>query len=126
MIMINTVSMLTELGHATVDAMSGEEALQILAARDGEAFDLVITDHSMPRMTGIELAMIVRDRWPSIAIIVASGYSEDVIGSVEVASAHLHKPFGMRELDATIQTIRKDGSKAFEMSGAGARGGVRA
>lgn len=54
-------------------AESGEEALRILAETD---VDLVLTDVIMPKMDGYELASKVRQSYPEVKIIIASGYNE--------------------------------------------------
>lgn len=102
LVLMNTVAMLTELGHETVEAISARDALAILAA-DGEAgVDLMITDHAMPSMTGMELARCVSDTWPSLPVILATGYAEVGTEVGSVATARLQKPFGIRDLRATI------------------------
>jgi len=49
-----TAAMLEDLGHAVIEASSGQAALRLLEANPG--VDIVITDHAMPGMTGMELA----------------------------------------------------------------------
>lgn len=86
LILMNTVALLEDLGHAVVEASSGQEALQKLES-DG-AFDLLITDHAMPQMTGGELIAQVSSRWPDIPIILASGYAE-IPGAVVACAERL-------------------------------------
>jgi CheY-like chemotaxis protein len=50
LVLFNTAAMLEDLGHAVVEAGSGEEALNALRNSN---FDLVITDQVMPKMTGV-------------------------------------------------------------------------
>ncbi|MGC2687423.1 MAG: PAS domain S-box protein, partial [Pseudolabrys sp.] len=56
LVLMNTVSMLEDLGHAVFEAYSGKEALEILRRED--SIDLVVTDQAMPKMTGTELAKV--------------------------------------------------------------------
>lgn len=92
--------MLTELGHDVVDASSGAEALQLL---DGEkSFDLLVTDYSMPSMTGVELIAKARERGLLLGTLVVSGYSDvserfDIPGVVRLA-----KPFSLLRLGSAI------------------------
>lgn len=56
------------------EASSGREALDIL--RREKAIDLVISDQAMPHMTGLQLAEVIKNEWPTLPIILATGYSE--------------------------------------------------
>jgi len=99
LVLTNTVAMLEDLGHIVLGASSGEQALEILARESG--VDLVITDQAMPGMTGIQLAEIIRLRWPATRLILATGYAELTPGT-GIALPRLSKPFGQRELADTI------------------------
>ena len=94
-----TVAMLEDLGHIVVETHSAAQALERLAA--GEEVDLVITDHAMPEMTGIELARRIRQAYPGLKIILATGYAELPQG-VESEFPRLAKPFHQKELAAAI------------------------
>jgi len=98
LVLMNTVAMLEELGHQVVEAHSGRDALDALRA---DPFDLVITDQGMPHMTGAELAERVRDTWPDMPIIVATGYAE-LSNRMARALPRLAKPFSQQELSAAI------------------------
>ena len=102
LVLLNTVMMLEELGHAVVEAHSGQKALEALAAAPD--FDLVITDQAMPRMTGMALAEEIAARWPDLPVILASGYAE-----IEEARAlklpRLAKPFGQAELARMLRRV---------------------
>ena len=103
LVLLNTAAMLADLGHETVEAGSGRDAIRIL--QDQDSIDVMITDYSMPHMTGAELASAVRANWPSVRVIVASGYSDDAILENTIANAKLQKPFGIRDLRATIDKV---------------------
>ncbi|MEF2553072.1 PAS domain S-box protein [Aurantimonas sp. A2-1-M11] len=102
LVLMNTVAMLEDMGHRVFEAMSGTEALDIL--RDGKAVDLVITDHAMPRMTGSQLAQVIRTELPGLPIILATGYAELPPGG-DNTLPKLPKPFGERELARAIAGI---------------------
>jgi PAS domain S-box-containing protein len=95
LVLMNTSAMLEDLGHDVLEASSGEQALRIL--RRSEAVDLVITDQMMPGMTGTQLIKTIRFEHPSLAVVLASGYSElpeeDLAGLVR-----LSKPFKQADL----------------------------
>jgi len=85
-------------------AASGREALSVLESV--ERVDLVISDHAMPDMTGVQLAMLLTKRRPELPIILASGYAE-LPPEADPALLKLKKPFGERELARAIaETIR--------------------
>jgi CheY-like chemotaxis protein len=71
---MNTVAMLEDLGHTVFEACSGKEALDILRRED--SIDLVVTDQAMPKMTGTELAKVIRNEWPDIPVLLATGYAD--------------------------------------------------
>ncbi len=69
-----TAAMLEDLGHVVLEASSAAEALRFF--KEGYSIDLVITDHAMPGMTGMELARHLSEIRPEIHVILASGYAE--------------------------------------------------
>jgi PAS domain S-box-containing protein len=99
LVLMNTAAMLEELGHQVVEAYSGTEAVQHL---ERQAFDLVITDHAMPRMTGAELAETIKSRWPQTRIILATGYAELPNGT-DPGVPRLAKPFAIADLARVVQ-----------------------
>ncbi len=92
-----TVAMLEDLGHVAFEAGSAAEALDILGR--GETVDLVISDHAMPDMTGLDLARRLHKSRPELPIILATGYAE-LSGSEEsdLGLPRLAKPFSQEEL----------------------------
>ena len=99
LVLMNTVAMLEDLGHTVFEAYSGNEALEILRRQD--SIDLVVTDQAMPKMTGTELAKVIRSEWPDILILLATGYA-DLGPRDEIGLAKLTKPFLPRDLAAAI------------------------
>jgi CheY-like chemotaxis protein len=90
-----TVAMLEDLGHSAVDAGSGRQALDMLSGKN--TFDVVITDQSVPGMTGLELARRIRGRWPEMHILLATGHA-DLPERRAVGLPLLSKPFGQDDL----------------------------
>lgn len=70
LILMSTVDMVRELGHAVHEAASAKDALSVL---EKHTVDILLTDVGLPGMTGTDFARQVRERWPSIRIVVASG-----------------------------------------------------
>ena len=100
LVLMNTSAMLEDLGHTVFEAKSGKEALNILR-REGEV-DLVITDQAMPHMTGTELAEAIRAEWPSLPIIMATGYAELPPGAASDLP-RLAKPFSQEEIARAVE-----------------------
>jgi len=100
LVLMNTIAMLEELGHAAIGAATADQALDALRR---EAADLVITDHAMPRMTGAELAGRIAVEWPGLPVILATGYAELPMG-IAADLPKLAKPFSLEELEAAIRT----------------------
>ncbi|KEQ07681.1 hybrid sensor histidine kinase/response regulator [Pseudorhizobium pelagicum] len=99
LVLMNTSLMLEDLGHTVIEAYNGKDALDVL--RSGREVDLVITDHSMPRMTGAELAEEIRVAWPSLPIVLATGYAELPAGNGRKWPM-LSKPFTQDQLETAI------------------------
>jgi CheY-like chemotaxis protein len=62
-------------GHETVTAQDGAEALEILTSANG-AFDLLLTDIQMPVMDGIALALSAARDFPSLTILLMTGFAD--------------------------------------------------
>lgn len=62
-------------GYSVMLAPSGQEGLVMLESSRVEA---VVLDYRMPHMSGDEVALQIRKHWPSIPIILLSGYPQDV------------------------------------------------
>lgn len=69
--------MLARLGYQVFAVSDPREALMAFVERPGQ-FDVVITDMTMPQMTGVELARRVMEVRPDIPVILCTGYSEQV------------------------------------------------
>ena len=102
LVLLNTVGMLEDLGHTVLETYSGKEALEILRRED--SVDLVVTDQAMPKMTGTELAKVIRSEWPDIPILLATGYAE-LAPRDDIGLPRLSKPYLQRELAAAILRI---------------------
>jgi signal transduction histidine kinase len=99
-----TVDMLEDLGHDVIEANSGGIALEIL--RSERRVDLLITDYSMPRMTGIQLAKAARELRPGLPILLATGYA-DLPEGADIDLPRLDKPYQQDQLAADIASVLK-------------------
>ncbi len=102
LVLMNTVAMLEDLGHTVFEAYSAKEALEILRRED--SVDLIVTDQAMPKMTGVELANAVKNEWPDIPVLLATGYAERVPGD-DIGLPKVTKPFMQRDLAEAIVRI---------------------
>ena len=115
LILLNLVAMLEDLGHKVIKASSGPGAL--LALGGPEPIDLLITDHSMPGMTGAELAQKVAAERADLPIVLASGYAELPTGE-GAEFIRLAKPFGQKQLADAIERVFKAASVQGETAAA--------
>jgi CheY-like chemotaxis protein len=90
-------SLLSRLGHVAVMARDGAEAL---AKFDENQFHLVLTDFSMPGMSGDELAQEIKRRYQSVPVVLITG--SRMADLSENFDGVLRKPFSTAELEAAI------------------------
>jgi CheY-like chemotaxis protein len=103
-IRLSTADMLSELGFSVHEAASAEAAL--LAIDAGLHPDVLITDHLMPGMTGVELAHAVKIRRPAMTVLIVSGFAEG--DGIDPALPRLTKPFVQSDLAAALATLRSN------------------
>jgi DNA-binding NtrC family response regulator len=100
---IITVEYLTELGHQAVAVRDAELAVAQLGRR---TFDAVMTDVSLPGMSGIELTKELIKKYPRLPVVISSGYGaldvESLFGQREVNVLVLPKPYDMDMLEETL------------------------
>jgi signal transduction histidine kinase/ActR/RegA family two-component response regulator len=118
LVMTGTSAMLEDLGHTPIEAHSGAEALAKLAS--GIEVDVVITDHAMPAMTGLQLARSIQEKHPGIPIILATGYAELPVDPASLGILRLAKPCSQYDIGIAIQsalgTRRPNSSRREERS----------
>ena len=99
MVRLVTTKLLRLRGHTVDDADGGAAALDAL---DGVVYDVVVTDLSMPGMSGRELAAEVRRRFPALPVVLLTGDTDAQAESSDVAAV-VQKPFALDALDAVVQ-----------------------
>ena len=97
--------MLEEMGHTVTRVGDAQAALEALEA-GADRFDLVFSDVVMPGASGVELGRTVRTRWPSLAVILTSGYSHVLAEEGGHGFPLLRKPY---TLDSLIDILRNAG-----------------
>ncbi len=104
LVLFNTAEMLRDEGHRVSTAHSAAQALEQLSA---SRFDLLITDHAMPKMTGAQLALEVRKTQPDLPILLVSGYAEIPAGTAATKIPLLAKPFSQADLLEAIAAVTR-------------------
>ncbi len=95
LVLNNIVQMLEDSGHSVIRTSSGPEALQVLGSP--HQIDILVTDHAMPEMTGVQLATEALSQRPELPILLVSGYVE-IQGEIDPRIGRLAKPFSQAEL----------------------------
>ncbi|MRG56769.1 response regulator [Phyllobacterium sp. SYP-B3895] len=91
-IRMGAVDLVLSAGYEALEAGDAEEAIRVLESRDD--IDLVFTDVQMPgTMDGIKLSHYIRDRWPPVKLIIASGAAILEESSLPVESRFFTKPY---------------------------------
>lgn len=102
-----TGEMLENLGYTVVSRTNGVEAFHAFSANP-QRFDAVITDLTMPGMTGLELAEKIAGLGCSTPVILCSGFGTNIsqkLADIPCARAVLKKPVLMREMSETIRQV---------------------
>jgi CheY-like chemotaxis protein len=98
------VEIVEEAGFAALEACNADEAVKLLEAHTDIA--LLFTDVQMPgSMDGIRLAHAVRNRWPPVKIIVASGRARLKLADLPLGSRFMTKPYAAGAMIAELQSL---------------------
>lgn len=100
LVRISTADMLADLGYEVVEAASAEQALRVVGQ---ERIDLLVTDHLMPGMTGVDLAREVRLLSPDMPVLLVSGFAD--VEGLDAALPRLVKPFRKDELVVMVERV---------------------
>jgi CheY-like chemotaxis protein len=101
-----TCEMLSESSRQVVAVASAEEALSIF---EPNAFDVVITDISLPAMSGLDLARHILERVPTVPIIIATGYNLQVdLSNWGPRVRSISKPFDHPQLEDLLREVCGD------------------
>ncbi|MDQ0346501.1 response regulator [Ancylobacter vacuolatus] len=91
-IRMSAVDLMESAGYVALEADCADEAIRLLESRND--IDLVFTDVQMPgTMDGIKLSHYIRDRWPPVKLVVASGKAILEEGSLPLGSQFFPKPY---------------------------------
>jgi DNA-binding NtrC family response regulator len=96
---------LTKFGYRVALAKSAEEALGIF---ESGSFDIVITDLKMPKMDGLDLIRMIRQKNPEVAFLVITGYPS-LQSTMEALAQGVHdyiiKPFNLGDVRLRIYRV---------------------
>ncbi|MEX2625548.1 MAG: ATP-binding protein [Ilumatobacteraceae bacterium] len=98
---------LTQRGHRVITGTDGLDALE-KAASSGTRIDLLVTDVSMPRRNGHELAIALAAVHPQLRVVYMSGYTENSVvveGLAERGIDFIAKPFAITELTELVDEV---------------------
>jgi CheY-like chemotaxis protein len=97
-----STELLQDLGYAIEWADDAAQALKLIA-EDERAFDLVFSDVIMPGMNGVELATIIRERYPHLPVVLTSGYSNALAESAHHGFELIQKPYSVEALSRILR-----------------------
>jgi DNA-binding NtrC family response regulator len=98
------VEILTELGGSCTPFVTADDALMDLLKNDPPI--LVVTDFTLPgQLDGREFALMVNTRWPSIPVILTSGFGSEIAGKLPDNVMFLQKPWSVEQMVAAVSSM---------------------
>ncbi|WP_456705310.1 PAS domain S-box protein [Bradyrhizobium sp. USDA 4449] len=97
-----STELLEDLGYVTRRVANASAALAILAENEF-AVDLVFSDVIMPGMNGVELAGIIRERYPGLPVVLTSGYSNVLAENAHRGFELIQKPYSVESLSRILR-----------------------
>ena len=97
-----STELLEDLGYAVRRVAHAGAALAILA-EDEFAADLVFSDVIMPGMNGVELAGVIRARYPGLPVVLTSGYSNVLAENAHRGFELIQKPYSVESLSRILR-----------------------
>jgi len=106
-IRMGAVDLVLSVGYEALEASDADAAIRILESRND--VDLVFTDVQMPgTMDGIELSHYIRDRWPPVRLIIASGEAFLEESSLPIGSRFFSKPYDESSIANAMALLMSD------------------
>lgn len=104
LIRLNAAALIEDAGYDTLQAASADEAIALLET--DPRIRIVFTDIDLPgSMNGIRLAMVVRDRWPPVELILTSGHVHASSIDLPARSHFLRKPYSGGQLGRALDSF---------------------
>ncbi|MCF7701744.1 response regulator [Loktanella sp. M215] len=118
LIRMDAIDIITEPGFRTYEAKSADETIALMNQHTD--IGILFTDVEMPgSMDGLKLAAYIRDRWPPVVIIIASGATHIDAIDIPVGSLFFQKPYPSRMISQALQDIAAAMSNAQHAEQAG-------
>lgn len=104
LIRMSTVDFVEEMGFRVVEAASADEAL--LKIDTETELQVLLTDIDMPGlMNGVDLAHVVQQKFPTIGIIVVSGYRHAGVQTLPSGSHFFSKPYSYKQIKLALEAL---------------------
>ncbi len=116
--------MLRRRGYQVLEARGGAEAVK-LAGESAQPIELLLTDVVMPRVSGPELAAMVKTMRRGIRVLYISGYPEEQLrqyGVTRFQTNFLQKPFRQAELVQKLERLLSEEPRAVSAGSSGSNG----
>jgi DNA-binding NtrC family response regulator len=97
-----STELLEDLGYVVRRAANANAALAILGENEF-AVDLVFSDVIMPGMNGVELAGMIRERYPGLPVVLTSGYSNVLAETAHRGFELIQKPYSVESLSRILR-----------------------
>jgi CheY-like chemotaxis protein len=114
LVRLELVDLIEELGFRVYEAGNADDAIRVMETNP--SIQVLITDIDMPgSMDGLKLSHYVRNKWPPVKIVVASGHVRVNLTELPEEGIFLNKPYDtarIRNLLANISAQFKDGDPA--------------
>jgi DNA-binding response OmpR family regulator len=105
-VLANLCDFLKYKNYDVTSASDGLEGLKLFE-KDQKGFDLIITDIVMPKISGMSLISIIKEKSPNTPVIAITGWGEypEAFAQESQADKVLSKPFELSELDKAINEL---------------------
>jgi PAS domain S-box-containing protein len=106
-----STELLEDLGYTVRRVANANAALAILS-QDEFAVDLVFSDVIMPGMNGVELAGVIRQRYPGLPVVLTSGYSNVLAENADRGFELIQKPYSVEALSRILRKAMSEKASA--------------
>jgi CheY-like chemotaxis protein len=108
LIRMSAVYAFEDADFAVLEAGTADEAIEILE-HEADSIHVVFTDVRMPgSMDGVELAHHIRQHWPHIGLIAASGHARRLAERLPHGSRFVAKPYDLDEVVSHVRELAPD------------------
>lgn len=106
LIRMDAVDALGDAGFEMLEASSADEAIEILNARDD--VNVVFTDVHMPgSLDGLALSHKIRDEWPRVGVVIASGLARFSKASLPARTVFFEKPYEYARIIGAVRQLAR-------------------